>query len=111
MTIAVSAGDLEQRVPALLDTRITAVRELAATRQALIEARGVVEAAERADATAYAACERSGWTTDELRRLGLDEPARRAPGRPRTSRSPRNQTPTAGGAGSSQRPAAGGPAA
>lgn len=67
----------------LLDTRVTAVRELAARRADLTRAREAVVTAERADAAAWSAAERSGWTETDLRRVGFEPPATRAPGRPR----------------------------
>ena len=38
-------------------------------------------------ARAYAAATKAGWTESELKLLGLDEPTRKLPGRPRRQRS------------------------
>lgn len=64
-----------QRAATLLDPRIQAVRELARTRERLVEA-------QRADAVAFQEAGKAGWTDTELRRLGFLPPARRVQGRP-----------------------------
>ncbi len=66
----------EKTARQLLDTRITAVRELAARRADLTTA-------ERADTAACAAAEKAGWTETELRQVGFTTPSRRPPARPR----------------------------
>ena len=86
MTTAPTADGVEAAARALLDDRMTAVRALADTRAGLTRAREAVVDAERADAAAYAAAQRAGWTDTELKRLGLEAPARRSPGRPRSPR-------------------------
>ncbi len=68
---------------ALLNDRVEAVRDLAKARQQRNDARAQLEGTERADAAAYAAAQGAGWSTDELRKVGFDEPTRKAPGRPR----------------------------
>ncbi|MFC3687311.1 hypothetical protein [Aquipuribacter hungaricus] len=70
---------------ALLDDKVKAVRVLAHARQAREDARAALEQAERADTAAYTAALRDGWTADELKRVGLDAPTKRAPGRPRST--------------------------
>ena len=67
----------------LLETRVAAIRELAARRAELTTARDTLTAAERADTTAWAAAEKAGWTEPELRHVGFTPPTRRAPGRTR----------------------------
>lgn len=79
MAAPARTDNLEQKARALLGNRVTAVRQLAQTRQAVDDARAALEQAEKADAAA----QKSGWSTEELRKLGLDAPARRTPGRPR----------------------------
>ncbi|MFC7164488.1 hypothetical protein ACFQL5_19550 [Aquipuribacter hungaricus] len=76
----------EAAARALLDDKITAVRGLALARRHRDDARAALVAAERDDATAHAAALRAGWTTEELRRVGLDAPTARTPGRPRGTR-------------------------
>jgi hypothetical protein len=71
-----AAAEAAQR---LLNDRVDAVRTLAKARQQRIDARAHIDDAERADAeradaTAYAAAQRAGWSTDELRKVGFDEP-------------------------------------
>lgn len=73
----------------LLNQRIDAIRVLAKARQARTDAQAQLEDAERTDAAAYTAGQRAGWTTDELRKVGFEEPRRRTPGRPRRPRQPR----------------------
>lgn len=84
MTIDTTAVETAAR--ALLDDKIQAVRDLAHARQARTDKQAELDQAERADAAAWAAAERAGWTPDELRRLGLDTPTRKTPGRPRRPR-------------------------
>ena len=69
----------ETRARQLLDKRITSVRTLVTTRQAVTDLRAQLDTAERDDAAAYQAALRDGWTADELKQLGLPEPA----GKPR----------------------------
>jgi len=73
----------EKTARQLLDTRITAVRELAARRADLTHARDNVTTAERADTAAWANAEKAGWTETELRQVGFPAPGRRPPARPR----------------------------
>jgi len=72
----------EARARELLDKRIHSVRLLVTKRQAVTDLRAQLETAERDDAAAYQAALRDGWTTDELKTLGLPEPA----GKPRPKR-------------------------
>lgn len=84
------------------DEKIAAIRELATGRQALADAcdeaaRKLAElerqnaeqigAAEREDVRLYGAATKAGWSVEELRKIGFDEPAksRRATRRKRSS--------------------------
>ncbi|MDP9394138.1 MAG: hypothetical protein M3Q27_07725 [Actinomycetota bacterium] len=78
-----AAADAAQR---LLNDRVDAVRALAKARQQRNDARAHLDEAERADAAAYAAAQRAGWSAEELRKVGFEEPDRKAPGRPRRAR-------------------------
>ena len=69
----------EARARELLDKRIQSVRLLVTKRQTVTDLRAQLDTAERDDATAYTAALRDGWTADELKTLGLAEPA----GKPR----------------------------
>lgn len=90
--------NIEDAARALLENRIEAVRALAHARQGRIDKRGELDVAERAEAAAFAAAQRAGWSATELKKVGLDQPSRQAPGRPRRSRA----------AGGSAAPARGG---
>lgn len=75
----------ERQARELLDSRIVSVRELVIARQRLAELRDQVDAAERDDVRLYSAAVSAGWSTDELRKLGLAEPEKKARARRRTS--------------------------
>ena len=81
-----------QRARDLLDKRIQSVRDLVTTRQAVTDLRAQLDTAERDDAAAYTAALRDGWTTDELKQLGLPEPATkprtRKPSKPASATTP-----------------------
>lgn len=70
----------------LLDSRVAAVRALAEARAATDQKRAALADAEREDAAAWAAAERAGWSTAELKKVGFDPPSTRSPGRPRKNR-------------------------
>ncbi len=80
-----------QRARDLLDKRIQSVRELVTTRQAVTDLRAQLDTAERDDHAAYQTALRDGWTTDELKTLGLPEPA----AKPRTRKPSKASTPPA----------------
>lgn len=71
-----SPDTIETRARELLNSRIASVRLLVKTRQTLDEQRANVAAAEVEDVKAYRAALSDGWSADELRKLGLDEPAK-----------------------------------
>ena len=68
----------ETKARELLDARISSVRGLVHAAQAEAEVRAQMQAAEREHARAYAAAVGDGWTPDELRKLGLQDPERKA---------------------------------
>lgn len=87
-----SPEEVVRRAQLAHDARIESVRALAVARQSVSDAAdaGVerlaavqrevseaVDAAELDDAKAYAAALGAGWTADELRRIGLAEPAKK----------------------------------
>lgn len=84
--MSVDTEQVEQAARQLIDGRIEAVRTLATARQTTEQARHALAEAQRADAQAWADAERAGWTSAELRRVGFT-PSRKAPGRPRSTRS------------------------
>ncbi len=81
--MTIDTTHIEAAARALLDDKIGAVRDLAVSRQAVADRRAQLDEAERVDAAAYAAAQRVGWTPDELKKVGLNAPTRKAPGRPR----------------------------
>lgn len=90
MAAAPGVDGFEARARTLLDNRMNAVRTAATTQAAVTDARDALATAERAHA--YTAAERAGWTTDELRKVGLNPPTRRRPGRPRRTTTPSAST-------------------
>lgn len=78
----------------LLDERVAVIEELAQASTQLSRARDALTDAEKNYARQWAAAERAGWSTTELRKVGLTEPGRKRPGRPRkASASPKTETP------------------
>jgi hypothetical protein len=70
--------DIEQtrnQARALLDSRIESVTALVRSRQRITELRDQLVAAERDDKRAYVQATRDGWSTDELKKLGLEPSA------------------------------------
>jgi hypothetical protein len=96
MATDTASSSVEEAARALLENRIDAVRVLAHARQNRIDKRAELDIAEREEAAAFAAAQRAGWSVDELKRVGLDQPARKAPGRPRRSRTSRATAASAG---------------
>ena len=94
MANTLDAGALEQRARQLLDSRIDSVRALVSARQTVTELQTKLAEAEREDARLYQAALRGGWTADELRQLGLTEPAKKERVRRRqTTSRPTTQVP------------------
>ena len=77
MTRGLSVEETEERARGLLDRRIASIRELVTARQRLADLQEQVAAAEREDVRLFAAAQRDGWTAEELKALGLGEPAKR----------------------------------
>lgn len=97
MASTLDAQTTETKARKLLDSRINSVRELVTARQSLDELREQLAAAEAADVKAYRAALSDGWSADELRKLGLDEPdkkqrVRRRPAARKSSPSPANRS-------------------
>ena len=70
--------DIEQtrnQARALLDSRIESVTALVKSRQRITELRDQLVAAERDDKRAYVQATRDGWSTEELKKLGLEPTA------------------------------------
>ncbi|MFE4542221.1 hypothetical protein [Arthrobacter sp. NPDC056727] len=69
--------DIEQtrnQARALLDSRIESVTSLVKTRQRITDLKEQLAEAERDDKRAYVRATRDGWSSEELKKLGL-EPA------------------------------------
>jgi hypothetical protein len=77
---------------ALLDSRIKSVEELVQARQRVTDLKDQLAAAERDDKRAYVKATRDGWSTDELKKLGL-EPAAAARRRKTQTKSTESPTP------------------
>ena len=73
-----SVEDAQRQARAILDARINSVTALVTARQTLADLREQIEQAEREDVRLYSAALADGWTADELRRLGLGEPEKKA---------------------------------
>lgn len=74
MASTLDAQTTESKARELLENRINSVRALVTARQALTDLRDQIGDAETADVKAYRAALSDGWSADELRTLGLDEP-------------------------------------
>lgn len=67
----------------ILDARVEHVRHLTDSARSLEKAREAFESATKEYSQAWSEAEKAGWTVSELRQLGLTEPGKRRPGRPR----------------------------
>ncbi len=85
MAKELSVEDAEKKARELLDRRIASVRTLVTARQRLSELREQVADAEREDVRLYNAALSDGWSADELRKLGLGEPEKKARTRRRSA--------------------------
>ncbi len=74
MTATLDPDTAETRARALLDARIASVRELVAARQKVLDLQTELADAERTHTAAYKTALRDGWTTDELKTIGLPDP-------------------------------------
>ena len=104
MASTLDAQTTESKARALLDNRINSVRTLVTARQSLDDLREQIpvvageeicddgNAIEGDDVKAYRAALTDGWSADELRKLGLDEPEKKQ--RVRRRAAPRKTTAT-----------------
>ncbi|WP_435137808.1 hypothetical protein [Actinacidiphila sp. bgisy144] len=74
----------------LLTSRVEAIRPVAAALAERNRIRALLHEAEKVYGAAYSAAQGAGWSTDELKQMGAEEPARRPQGRPRSSRTRRS---------------------
>lgn len=77
--------DVETRARDLLDGRMASVRGLVKSRQTVADLHEQLAEAERADVRAYNAALADGWSAEELKKLGLAEPDKKARVRRRTA--------------------------
>lgn len=77
MATELSLEQTEARAKELLNGRIQSIRDLVTARQHLADLQAQIEDAERKDVQLYAAAQRNGWSPEELRKLGIGEPAKR----------------------------------
>ncbi|WP_298877429.1 hypothetical protein [uncultured Microbacterium sp.] len=106
MAKELSPQEAIERAQRAMEDRLTSIRKLAESRQALADTREAsaariaevereerekVAAAERDDARAYSATLDAGWTPAELRKIGFAEAAQKRKPRARTAR---QSTPT-----------------
>ncbi len=75
MATEFAVQNIEDRTRKLLDGRVQSIRHLVTARLKITEIQSQLENAEREDARLYAAAQRTGWSPDELRELGINEPA------------------------------------
>ena len=74
MATEFAVKNIEDRTRKLLDGRVQSIRHLVTARLKITEIQTQLENAEREDARLYAAAQRTGWSPDELRELGITEP-------------------------------------
>ena len=78
--------EITDRAQELLAGRIDAVRKLSERQRAATQARESADTAERDAAAAWSDATQAGWTSTELRKLGLAQPSTRRGGRPKSTR-------------------------
>jgi len=89
--------DVETKARDLLEGRMRSVRALVKCRQALTDLHEQLAEAERTDIRAYNAALTDGWSTEELKKLGLGEPDKKARVRRRSGAAPASTNGQAGG--------------
>jgi hypothetical protein len=88
--------ETKNQARALLDSRIESVTNLVKTRQRITELREQLADAEREDKRAYVRATKDGWSTEELKKLGLESGAaarrrKTAAARPASADSPTSE--------------------
>lgn len=78
--------DITDKAQQLLAGRIEAVRQLSERQQTATQAHESADAADRDAAAAWSDATQAGWTSTELRKLGLTQPTSRRGGRPKRGR-------------------------
>lgn len=78
--------EITDKAQELLAGRVDAIRLLSERQSAAEAAREAADSADREAAAAWSDATQAGWTSSELRKLGLRQPPSRRGGRPRGSR-------------------------
>lgn len=86
MATQIDAEKIEKELQQRLSNRMDSVRELVKSRQKVADARDALGAAEDEDARRYQAALTAGWTAEELRSAGLNEPDKKLRVRKRSTR-------------------------
>ena len=89
MATEFAVKNIEDQTRKLLDGRVQSIRHLVTARLKITEIQTQLENAEREDARLYAAAQRTGWSPDELRKLGIAEPVQST--RPGTHAAAKNE--------------------
>lgn len=71
----ISIEQTQQQARALLDSRIESVTALVKARQRVTDLKEQLAEAEREDKRAYVRATKDGWSTEELKKLGLENGA------------------------------------
>ncbi|MGC9478831.1 hypothetical protein ACP4I1_32410 [Streptomyces sp. WG4] len=82
-----SAHDIMQRMKAIQAAREEAIQPLLEVMAERQELQRKLAELDEPYSKAFSQAETGGWTTEELRELGAEEPAKRPKGRPRSRRS------------------------
>jgi hypothetical protein len=81
-----SANEILQRMEEIQAARAEAIKPLAEIQEKRGELQRQLAALDEPYGKAFAEAEAAGWTTDELKAMGADEPLKRPKGRPRGRR-------------------------
>lgn len=95
---------ITDRAQELLQKRLGPIRDLDKYAQEASSARDALRAAESKLADAWTAATKAGWTVDELRKLGIEQPGSRRGGRPKKA-APRRPAASKKQDASAERPA------
>ncbi|MFJ6419185.1 hypothetical protein [Paeniglutamicibacter sp. NPDC091659] len=78
MSSEINTSEVESIARQLLEDRIQVIRDLAKARDNSTRLRNELADAEREDTRLYANAQRVGWTIEELKKVGITEPGKRA---------------------------------
>ncbi|MFF4173655.1 hypothetical protein [Streptomyces sp. NPDC001744] len=106
-----SAHDIMQRMKEVQAAREEAFKPLAEILGQREELQRQLKETDTPYAEAFVAAEAAGWTTEELKAIGAEEPEKRPKGRTRTRRAPKKDAPSGTSGASAPEPSAAPPAA